>query len=450
MSVRTRFAPSPTGRLHVGNIRTAIVTWLFAHREPGGHFLLRLDDTDLARSTAEFAASIETDLAWLGLSWDDKARQSDRLAAYDAAIERLKAAGRLYPAYETPEELGLKRKALLAQGKPPLYDRAALRLTDEARAKLEAEGRRPHWRFQLKPGDIRWEDRVRGPVHFRAEDISDPILIREDGSLLYTLCTVVDDIDFAMTDIVRGEDHVANTAVHVQIFEALGAAVPRFAHLPLLVDAAGEAFSKRLGSLSVDVLRDEEGLEPITILAFLARLGTSDSIAPAADIAEIQAQFDLGHVSRATPRFDLAELRRLNARQVHGLELPAVAERLTAMGVPAALQAPFWLAVRGNLTRVSEAADWWQVVQGPLAPSAALDSEFTAEAARLLPEGALDATGWKTWTAAVQAATGRKGKALFLPLRQALTGHDHGPEMAALLPLIGRERALARLAGEAA
>jgi glutamyl-tRNA synthetase len=446
MTVSVRFAPSPTGRLHVGNIRLALVNWLFA-RQRGGSFLLRLDDTDLERSRPEYAEGIVEDLSWLGLSWDRFARESDRMDRYDDAVARLKAAGRLYACYETAEELSLKRKSRISRGLPPVYDRAGLRLGEEERAKLEAQGRRPHWRFLLEHEAVEWQDLVRGPQRFEGADLSDPVLLREDGRPLYTLSSVVDDVDLGITHVVRGEDHVANTAVQIQIFRALGAPVPGFAHLPLLVDAEGQGLSKRLGSLAVATLR-EEGVEPLALACLLAKLGTSDPIEPRAGLDELAAEFDFAKISRATPRFDPAELDRLNARIVHAMPFEAAATRLSDLGL-AGVDARFWEAVRPNLRRVADVADWWRVAREPLAPVIE-DAGFTREAAALLPGEPWDQDTWPLWAAAVKEKTGRKGKALFLPLRLALTGREHGPELRNLLPLIGHERAQARLSGRTA
>lgn len=446
--VSVRFAPSPTGLLHVGNIRLALINWLFA-RQGGGSFLLRLDDTDTERSSHDYADAIARDLRWLGLDWDRFARQSDRLPYYEAAAERLKAAGRLYPCYETPEELELKRRSQLGRGCPPLYDRAALRLSPADRARLEAEGRRPHWRFRLEHTPVEWVDLVRGPVQFSGAALSDPVLIREDGRMLYTLPSVVDDIDFAITHVIRGEDHVTNTAAQIQVWQALEGPVPAFAHLPLITDAAGQGLSKRLGSLSVGMLRDEQAIEPLALLSLLAKLGTSDAIEPRLSLEELIAEFDLHKVSRATPRFDPAELARLNARLLHHMPFVAVSARLQKLGLAEA-DAVFWQAVQPNLERLDDAVAWWHITHAPVAPQrAAGDDDFLAEAARRLPAEPWDATTWNSWIEALKAASGRRGKALFMPLRLALTGCDHGPEMRALLPLIGRTRALARLAGEA-
>ncbi|MEQ8968068.1 MAG: glutamate--tRNA ligase [Azospirillaceae bacterium] len=447
MTVRTRFAPSPTGRLHVGNARTALVAWLHA-RKAGGAFVLRLDDTDAPPEAEAHAEAIFRDLAWLGLDHDRFERQSARVDRHGEAIDRLKAAGRLYPCYETPEELELERRARLSRGLPPIYDRAALDLTEHDRARLEAEGRAPHWRFRLDDAPIEWTDRVRGPVRFAAADLSDPVVVRADGRPLYHLGSVVDDIDLAITDVVRGEDHVANTAAHIQMFQALGAEPPAFAHLPLLVDADGKALSKRLGSLSLEALRDEQGIEPEALVALLARLGTADPVEPIADRQVLIEGFAFERFSRAAPRFDPAELARLNARILHEMPFAVAEHRLADLGL-GDVDAAFWAAVRPNLEVLADAADWWRVAKGPVTP-AIEEPDFLAEAAEALPAEPFDGETWGAWTAAVKQATGRKGKTLFLPLRRALTGRDRGPELAALLPLIGRERARRRLLGETA
>jgi len=440
MTVVTRFAPSPTGTLHVGNLRTALHNWLFARRH-GGSFLLRIDDTDQARSEEAFVEAIRADLAWMGLTPDAEERQSARFDRYEARFAQLVADGRVYPAYETAQELDLKRKVLLGRGLPPVYDRAALALTEADRAKLEADGVRPHWRFKLDhDAAIGWDDLVRGPQRFEAKLLSDPVVRRADGSWLYLLPSVIDDIDMGVTHVVRGEDHVSNTATQIQMFDALGGAVPGFAHEALLTGAEGK-LSKRLGSLGIDHFR-AAGIEPQALIALLARLGTSDPVEPFADSAPLIAGFDFGRFGRAPARFDEAELSQLNARIVHQLEHAAVADRL-----PASIDAAGWEAIRPNLASVAEAADWWAVVEGPIAapPVEAEDRDFLVQA-RVVAEG-LDwsADPWRALTDALKAASGRKGKALFLPLRRALTGRDHGPDMAALLPLIGKDRALERL-----
>jgi glutamyl-tRNA synthetase len=437
-----RFAPSPTGKLHVGNIRAALTNWLFA-RKTGGRFLLRLDDTDAERSTEAFADGILRDLAWLGLNHDLFARQSDRAVVHDAAAERLRAMGRLYPCYETAEELDRRRKRQLAQHRPPVYDRAALGLTDEQRARLEAQGRKPHWRFKLSGQPVTFHDVIRGEVHIETASLSDPVLIREDGRYLYTLPSVVDDIDFAVTHVIRGEDHVTNTGVQIEIFEALGAPVPVFAHFSMLVGAGGEALSKRIGSLSIEAFRDE-GYEAPAINSLLAKLGTSDPVVARTALDDLVGEFDLARFSRAPAHFDLAELRALNHKILHVTPFDVVAARLKVLGVGGG--AAFWEAVRDNVQLIGDAVSWWRIVDGPLSPVVE-DAAFLQEAASLLPEGGFDDTTWGKWTAAVTARTGAKGKALFMPLRLALTGMAHGPEMKRLLPLIGPERARKRLAG---
>jgi glutamyl-tRNA synthetase len=438
--VKVRFAPSPTGRLHVGNARVALFNWLLA-RQAGGAFLLRLDDTDSERSTDAFARGIEEDLRWLGLTWDEFATQSARGARYEAAAETLKAAGRLYPCYETAEELSLKRKAAMQAGRAPVYDRAGLRLSEADRDRLEGEGRQAHWRFALAHEAIAWDDLVRGRVEFDGANLSDPVLVREDGRPLYTLSSVVDDIELGISHVLRGEDHVSNTAVQIQLAQALGGATPVFAHLPLLVDAGGQSLSKRLGSLSLQSLR-EAGLEAMTINSYLARLGTPDPIDPHLTLDELVASFDMSRFGRAAPRFDPEELHRLNARLLHITPYQAVRERL-----PEGIDEPLWEAVRANVTTVAEAADWHRICHGPVAPVIE-DAELAAAAADLLPPEPWDGNTWTSWTEAVKARTGRAGKRLFHPLRLALTGLERGPELRDLLPLIGRKRAEARLRGQ--
>jgi glutamyl-tRNA synthetase len=453
MSPIVRFAPSPTGRLHIGNIRTALLNWLFAAKADGT-FLLRLDDTDQERSTEENAEGIRRDLAWLGLNWAREERQSARLQRYAAAAETLKAAGRLYACYETEEELARKRKRRMARGLPPIYDRAALRLDPAERSRLEAEGPRPHWRFRLLntetgnplepvPTLIEWNDLVRGHHAIDIGSLSDPVLIRADGTPLYTFTSVVDDIDFAITHIIRGEDHVTNTGVQIQLFRAFGAEPPQFAHHSLLVGGDGQALSKRLGALSVESFRDM-GLEPMAVASHAALVGTSDAVAPRAHLTDLAETFDLGKLSRSPGRFDVAELRALNAKLLHHLPYAAVSDRLEDMGVSGGC--PFWEAVRGNLEVLGDVRTWWNVVAGPVTPIVE-DAALASRAAELLPAEPWDATTWSAWTDKVKAATGTKGRALFHPLRLALTGHEAGPELKALLPLIGRTRAVERLNG---
>ncbi|MEE2567272.1 glutamate--tRNA ligase [Hyphobacterium marinum] len=443
MSVKVRFAPSPTGRIHVGNIRTALTNFLYAKKQ-GGQFVLRIDDTDLERSTKAFEDGIKADLTWLGLEWDETFNQSARFASYDSAVEALKAKGLLYACYDSEDELERKRKIQRAQGKPPVYDRAALKLTEADKAKLEAEGRKPHWRFKLSGEPVTWTDLVRGETTIDTASLSDPILVREDGSYLYTLPSVVDDIESGITAIIRGEDHVTNSGAQIEIFRALGATEPKLGHHPLLVGPDGEKLSKRLGALSVQGLREEEGLEPMAILSLLAKIGTSDAVEPRADLDALAADFDLDKFSRAPARFDPEELKRVNARLLHETPYGAVSERLKAMDADAG--EAFWNAVRPNLEKLSDAATLVRLVNGPVTPVIE-DADYAATAASLLPEGELTGESWGQWTGAIKAETGRKGRDLFLPLRQALTGDNHGPEMDKLLPLMGRERVLRRLGG---
>lgn len=436
----TRFAPSPTGRLHVGNIRTALHNWMYAQKA-GGRFLLRIDDTDAERSEERYVEAIRADLAWLGLTPDSEVRQSQRFALYEARFAELVASGHVYPAYETAQELDLKRKIQLGRGLPPVYDRAALALTEEDRAKMEGEGVRPHWRFKLDHGaPIEWDDAVRGPQRFDPATMSDPVIRRADGTWLYMLPSVIDDIDMGVTQVVRGEDHVSNTALQIQMFQALGAELPRFAHAALLTGNEGK-LSKRLGSLGVDHFR-EIGIEPQAVRALLARIGTSDPVEPVADMAPLIAGFDFSRFGRAPARFDEAELAQLNARILHQTLYEAVADRL-----PTGMGEAEWEAVRPNLSTVAEAADWWQVIEGPVeAPEPAEDDRaYLAQAAEVAGQIDWASDPWHALTAALKEATGRKGKTLFLPLRLALTGRAQGPDMAALLPLIGRDRTIARL-----
>ncbi len=439
-----RFAPSPTGRIHIGNARTALMNFLFA-RKHHGQFILRFDDTDVERSREEYAQAIEVDLAWLGIHPDLTLRQSQRIPFYHAATERLRAAGRLYPCYETAEELERRRKRQQARGLPPIYDRAALALTPEDRTRLEAEGRRPHWRFKLDHHIVRWSDLVRGESHIDCASLSDPVLLREDGTYLYTLPSVVDDIEFKISHIIRGEDHVTNTAVQIQLFEALAGpeAIPAFGHHNLLTSASGEALSKRSGALSVAALRDA-GIELLALAAFAVLTGTSDSVHPVASLDALAAELDLSHVSRNQARFDPAELAGLSARTLHQMPYEAVRDRLAAHDISGYKAEAFWLAVRGNLSVFLDVVDWWRVVEGEIEPIVE-DPAFLEVARALLPEEPWNGGTWAQWTAALKAHTGRKGRALFHPLRLALTGREEGPELAALLPLIGRLNTEARL-----
>ena len=440
MTTVTRFAPSPTGMLHVGNIRAALHNWLFA-RQSRGRFLLRIDDTDAERSEERFVEAIRADLDWLGMTADAEVRQSDRFALYEARFADLLAAGRIYPAYESAEELALKRKVQLGRGLPPVYDRAALALSDAARTRLESEGVRPHWRFRLDhDAPIGWDDLVRGAQRFEPATMSDPVVRRADGSWLYMLPSAIDDIDLGVTHVVRGEDHVSNTALQLQMFAAMGAAPPAFAHAALLTGSEGK-LSKRLGSLGVEHFR-AEGIEPQALRALLARIGTSDPVEPLVDAAPLIGSFDFARFGRAPARFDETELAQVNARIVHQLDHDVVKDRL-----PGGMGAAEWAAVRPNLSIVADAADWWRVIEGPIeALEVDADGRAYLDQARAAA-AVIDWTTdpWHALTAALKATTGRSGKALFLPLRLALTGEEHGPEMKTLLPLIGPEKVTQRL-----
>ncbi len=444
MSVKVRFAPSPTGKLHLGNIRAALVNWLYTCQQ-GGEFVLRIDDTDLARSTSEYEELIKTDLNWLGINWHQTFKQSERFDRYAEIVEKLRADGRLYACYETADELEIKRKIQLGRGQPPVYDRAALSLTDEEVAKYEAEGRAPHWRFKLEtPARVEWTDLIRGFVSIDMESVSDPILIRGDGSYLYTLPSVIDDIDYDITHIVRGEDHVTNSAVQVQIFEAVGGkAPPSMAHFALLTGKDGEGLSKRYGAMSISDFRDEAGLEPMAITSLIARVGTSESIEAFADIQPLVDGFDFAKFGRSTAKLDPDELESLNAKILHMTSYSAVADRLD--GVDEAL----WEIIRPNVNKFADVAALTAIVNGSITPVIE-DADHIAKTLELLPDGELTADSWGEWTGRVKAETGAKGRALFMPLRQALTGQNHGPDMGALLPLIGREKVIARLEGKAA
>ena len=447
MVVRVRFAPSPTGMLHIGNARAALLNWLLArHYSLKGEettFLLRQDDTDIERSDPKFAKAIKEDLAWLGISHDQFVKQSDRFDRYHNAMEQLKEMGRVYPCYETPEELDYKRKRQLSRHEPPIYDRTGLKLTPEERLAFEAEGRKPHWRFRLLPDPIKWDDLVRGANEFQGSHLSDPVLIREDGGYLYTLPSVVDDIDMGITHIIRGEDHVTNTAVQIQLFEALGADTTRlhFGHFTLFVDVNGASLSKRLGSLGLSSFR-EAGLEPMAINSLIARLGTSLPIEPHLTLDELATDFTLSIFSRTPPRFDPVELDNLNHKLLQITPYDHVKDRLSS--IAPSLTEPVWNVIRGNLHTLSEASEWESICWGHINPIGE-DQTYLALALDCLPPEPWDVDTWGAWTGKLKELSGRKGKELFMPLRQAITGMSHGPEMKELLPLIGHQKVLERL-----
>jgi glutamyl-tRNA synthetase len=442
MSIRTRFAPSPTGLLHVGNARAALFCFLFA-RKADGQFLLRLDDTDTGRSTQAFAEAIRADLDWLGLCPDETARQSDRFDRYEAVFETLVEQGHVYACYETPDELERKRKRQLARGKPPVYDRAGLALSADEKAALEGEGRAPHWRFKLSGDQIGWDDLVRGAQKIDTASVSDPVIRRADGTWLYTLPSVVDDLYMNISHVIRGEDHVTNTAAQVELIAALGGKVPEFAHFSLMLGADGSGLSKRLGSLALADLR-ASGLEPISLSAHIARLGTADPVVPVQTLQEIVDGFDMSRLGRAPARFDPEDVVRLNARILHETPYALVADRLAEIGAPA--QADFWEAMRGNIEKFADMQNIMALINGPITPVVeAEDADYIRQARALLPDAPLNLESWSVWTGQLKHESGRKGRALFMPLRMALTGQSHGPEMQHLLYHIGYDEAVARL-----
>lgn len=437
--IKVRFAPSPTGFMHIGNTRTALFNWLLSAKL-GGRFMLRIDDTDAQRSKKEYEDAIRDALVWLGLEWSEEARQSARVERYNEVTEKLKADGRIYACYETPEELEFMRKRLLNKGQPPIYDRQALNLTREQIAKYEAEGRRPHYRFKLLDGDIVWHDLVRGECRYSEKNLSDPVVIREDGSFLYHLPSVIDDADFGITHIVRGEDHVTNTAAQIQMFEAVGGKIPAFAHLPLLTGKEGK-LSKRLGSLGVRELR-ADGVEPMAISSFLAKLGTSDPVEPFYSLKDLAGTLDFAKIGRAQPKFDEEELKHFNTRLIHAMPYAMVKERFS-------VTEEFWNAVRGNLDKLSDIKMWSDICFAELSPIME-DAELTNMAAELLPAEPWNEETFGAWLNEVKTQSGKKGRELFHPLRKALTALENGPELKILLPFIGRERAYKRLKGEKA
>ena len=443
-----RFAPSPTGRLHIGNARTALINWLFA-RHYDGTMILRLDDTDLERSQEAYTQGIFEDLDWLGLTYDQYHVQSKRLDRYKKAVEKLKESGRLYPCYETPHEIDLKRKLQRSQGLPPLYDRAALHLSLADKQKLEAEGRTPHWRFLLDDKTISWKDLSRGELCFEHTTFSDPILIREDGSPVYTLSSVVDDIELGVTHILRGEDHISNTVVQIQLLDALGANAAdfTFGHFPLLIGSEGESLSKRFGSLTLKSLR-EDGLESLAVCSYLMKLGTSEDITPALSLSQLVDHFDVGHFGRAAPRFSLEMLGRLNGRLLHHWSYDDVHSRLVQLGLDGFITPEFWGVVHGNLNKLSDLKHFYDICHKEINP--VIDPEnkdYLKTASALLPEKPWGIETWQDWTTLLRQKTTRRGKDLFMPLRLAITGEAHGPDMQSFFPLMDRDKVLQRLNG---
>lgn len=434
----TRFAPSPTGYLHVGNVRTALLCYLYA-KKSGGKFLLRIDDTDKERSEEKFVDALKEDLEWLGIKWDLFARQSERLESYNSAVEKLKIQGRIYACYESQQELEVKRKMLLSRGKPPIYDRAALKLTDTQKAEFKSAGKQPHWRFLLEDKNIEWDDEIRGHIKFEAKNLSDPIIIRENGEYTYMLPSTVDDVDLGITHVLRGEDHISNTAIQIQIFKALGGKIPAFAHNALIKTKEGK-LSKRTGDSNVRQLRDD-GIEPMAISSFLAKVGTSDAIDIRMNLDELIAEFDIKKFGKNQTFYEIEDIKRLNVKYIHQLSYDDVKDKLDAK-----IDEEFWLAVRPNVESLKQVKDWWSICHDKI-NATNNDPEFIKKAAELLPSGKWDETTWNIWMDAVKKETGKKGKELFMPIRIALTGMEHGPELKVLLPLIGREKVLERLKG---
>jgi len=431
----TRFAPSPTGYLHIGNMRAALMNYLIA-RKAQGTFILRIDDTDPERSKEEYVDGIKRDLEWLGLHWDRIERQSLRLDRYHAAADQLRDMGRLYECFETPTELDLKRKKQLNMGKPPVYDRAALALSAADKDVLRTERGAGHWRYKLDQERINWTDGILGDLSIDAASVSDPVLIRGDGQFLYTMASVVDDVDMGITHVVRGSDHVTNTATQIQMIQAIGGTVPTFAHHSLLTGPQGEALSKRLGTLSLRDLRDA-GVEPEALISLMARLGANLPVELRMSLDDVAEGFELTQFGSAPTKFDEQDLYPLTARFLHAQSFDAMASDIAAVGVPTELAERFWDVTRENITIRKDLAQWWEMFQNGADP--VIDDEdrdFVAQALTLLPDGPFDGDTWKTWTTAVKDATGRKGKNLFMPLRKALTGQAHGPDMSALLPLL--------------
>ena len=444
MSVKTRFAPSPTGMLHVGNVRTALVNWLFS-RANNGVFMLRMDDTDLVRSKAEYETSIKKDLQWLGLNGDEFARQSERFARYQEVKSQLIASGRLYPCYETQVDLDMKRKMLLSRGLPPIYDRSSLKLSKEEHEKLQAQGHKPHYRFLLEDETIEWDDLIRGNIQFQAKNLSDPIVIREDGSMTYILCSAVDDIDFEITHILRGEDHITNTAIGIQITKALGKLPPKIGHTSLLQSKTGE-ISKRLGGFDIQSIR-EQFIEPMTVNSLLAKMGTSDSIEVARTMAELIREFDVKKFSPSPVNYDFNELLQLNHKLITNMSYEEIKPSLDNLQIN--ITPEFWQAIHGNINTVNEVKAWWDIcnqdISAVISPE---NEEFLKDSCKLLPEGDWDVSTWDQWIGKIKTETGRMGKQLFMPLRLSLTGQEHGPELKLLLPLIGRKKVEKRLNGE--
>ena len=437
---KVRFAPSPTGYLHIGNFRTALINFLFA-KNKNGHFMLRIDDTDDERSLKKYEDAIKEDLSWVGINWDSLEKQSSRLSYYDQALQKLLDKKRAYPCFETAEELSLKRKKQLSSGKPPIYDRSALNLSDSDIADLKAKGRSPHYRFLLDHKDVNWNDLVKGTSQYNMSNLSDPVIIREDGRVIYTLASVVDDIDFEVTDILRGEDHMTNSAAQIQLFEALESSPPNLGHLSLLTDISGAGLSKRLGSISLRDLKDE-GFQPMAISSLLSKVGSSDAIEIFRDINQIISDFDISKFGKSKPKFDKNELRGLNSKLFKMLDFSDISNQLKKFNFK--ISSDFWELVKGNIENLEELELWWNIIYGNIEPKYN-DENFLNTALETLPEGNFDKNTWTNWTSILMKETGRKGKELYNPLRMSLTGQNKGPEMATLVFLMGRGKVLERL-----
>ena len=437
---KVRFAPSPTGYLHIGNFRTALINFLFA-KNKNGHFMLRIDDTDDERSLKKYEDAIKEDLSWVGINWDSLEKQSSRLSYYDQALQKLLDKKRAYPCFETAEELSLKRKKQLSSGKPPIYDRSALNLSDSDIADLKAKGRSPHYRFLLDHKDVNWNDLVKGTSQYNMSNLSDPVIIREDGRVIYTLASVVDDIDFEVTDILRGEDHMTNSAAQIQLFEALESSPPNLGHLSLLTDISGAGLSKRLGSISLRDLKGE-GFQPMAISSLLSKVGSSDAIEIFRDINQIISDFDISKFGKSKPKFDKNELRGLNSKLFKVLDFSDISNQLKKFNFK--ISSDFWELVKGNIENLEELELWWNIIYGNIEPKYN-DENFLNTALETLPEGNFDKNTWTNWTSILMEETGRKGKELYNPLRMCLTGQNKGPEMATLVFLMGRGKVLERL-----
>ena len=438
--IKVRFAPSPTGYLHIGNFRTALVNFLFA-RNVNGHFMLRIDDTDQERSSLEYEEAIKEDLSWMSINWDSLEKQSSRLSNYDDALETLLDKKRAYPCFETAEELSLKRKGQLSSGKPPVYDRSALKLSDSDIADLKSKGKKAHYRFLLNHTDVNWDDLVKGPSKYNMSNLSDPVILREDGRVIYTLASVVDDIDFKVTDILRGEDHMTNSAAQIQLFEALGSSAPRLGHLSLLTDISGSGLSKRLGSLSLKDLR-HEGFEPMAISSLLSKVGTSDPIDVFKDIKQIIKEFDINKFGKSKPKFDKNELSNLNSKFFQLMDYEDIINKLKTMDLN--ITKEFWYLIRGNIEILDDVKIWMNVCFGNI-QTKNIDSDLLSLALKLLPHDQFNENTWSIWTNLLKIESGKKGKDLYKPLRLCLTGQDNGPEMASLISIMGKDKVIERL-----